>query len=449
MAEDSIEETEEYEDLAKSEKRISPLHIDDDSHRLYPTFDDSMRRTSPEFETLLKKAPIQEKAIASKKTGNAQNEKLVRLLNAIKNRRRLKILQILSKHPHDLEQLRVYLKDEGCYHSLNTVKKYIEPLIETGLIRASKDGYRLTPLGREIQDILSGYGLEAFSPHSNCYEELCIQALKSGRNTYQELTGILEPSTLQRVLKRLEKAELIARAHSSDRVFFSAIPRKPGGKLSPTEGRILNAIKRNPSSGVSARELSKLVGINLRRTYKYLARLKEKKRIIQWRKPVSYELTKRGESVARCLEAIANSKPEFLESQIEFGFNTYEAIKNDALMAIRLTGEKGVIQSDLWKKLGWDGREGSRQIRRLEKKGFINRRRELHAGKWTYRISPIRKFSSVDSIINIPCSGCDEDLSGKCPNSTLTPDNCQKLTKWLMNPSSSDADESISQQIRS
>jgi len=396
----------------------------------------------------LKKVSTREKAMASKRTGNVQNEKLVRLFNAIKSRRRLKILQIFSTHPRDLEELRADLKDEGYYHSLGTVAKYIEPLIETGLIRTARHRCTLTSLGKEIQDILSEHGLETFSPHSNCYEELCIQALRSGRKTYQELAVILEPSTLQRVLKRLEKAELIVRNHPCDRVFFSTINRKADSELSPTERRILNAIKRNRGSGVAARELSKLVAINLRRTYKYLGRLKQKRRIVQWRKPVSYELTKSGESVARCLEEIANSRPEFLQgSSIKFGLAAYDALKKDAFTAIRLSGEKGVLQSDLWKKLGWDGREGSRQIRRLEKKGFIKRRRELSAGKWTYRIFPIRKFSSVDSIINIPCSGCDEDLSGKCPNSTLTPDNCQRLTRWLINPSSSDVDESTSQRI--
>jgi len=30
MAEPALEETEEYEDLARSEKRISPLHVNDD-----------------------------------------------------------------------------------------------------------------------------------------------------------------------------------------------------------------------------------------------------------------------------------------------------------------------------------------------------------------------------------------------------------------------------------
>ena len=295
---------------------------------------------------------------------------------------------------------------------------------------------------------MGGQGFEAFWPRSNCYEELCIQALRSGRKTYHELAVILEPSTLQRVLKRLEKAELIVRNHASDHVFFSTMHWKPDGKLSPTERRVLNAIKRNHGSGVPARELSKLVGINLRRTYKYLSRLKQKKRIAQWRKPVSYELTKKGESVAGCLEEIANSRPEFLQgSSIESGFDAYGAIKNDAFMAIRLSGEKGVLQSDLWKKLGWDGREGSRQIRRLEKKGFIKRKKELRAGKWTYRIFPVRKFSSLDSIINVPCTGCDEDLSGKCPNNTHTPDNCQKLTRWLMNPHASDFGKSMSQEI--
>jgi len=449
MAESEMEESEEYEDLPESEESTSLVHVDDDLHRVHSRFDESVLCKSPEVESFLKKAFIKEKAIDDAKKESAQNKKLVSLFNAIKNRRRLKILQILSTNPHDLEELRADLKDEGWYHSLNTVAKYIEPLVEAGLVRTTNNRYTLTSLGKDIQDISSGHGLEAFSPHSNCYEELCIQALRSGRKTYQELTVILEPSTLQRVLKRLGKAELIVRKHSSDHVFF-AIHGKPDGKLSPTERRILNAIKANRSSGVPARELSKLVGINLRRTYKYLSRLKQKKRIAQWRKSVSYELTKRGESIATCLEEIVNSRPEFSRRpSIEFGFDTYGAIKNDALMAIRLSGDKGVLQSHLWKKLGWDGREGSRQVRRLEKKGLINRRRELRAGKWTYRIFPLHKFSSIDSIIEIPCSGCDDDLSGKCPNNTLTPDNCQKLTKWLTDSNNSDSNDSTSQRILS
>ena len=438
MVEPALEEKEEYEDLAKSEKRMSLAHVDD-LYRDHSGFEQFASLVSPEVERFLKKAPVRKKTKADTKAPTAQNEKLVRLLNAIKNQRRIKILQILSTQPQDLEEMQVSLKGEGCYHSLNTVAKYIEPLIETGLVRTASSRYTLTSLGKQIQGILSGYEFEAFSPHSNCYEELCVQALRSGRKTYQELTVIVEPSTLQRVLKRLEKAELIARNHSPDHVFFSTIHGRTDDKLSPTERRILNVIKRNHGSGVPARELSKLVGINLRRTYKYLSRLKRKKRITQWRKPVTYELTKKGESVARCLEEIANSRPEFSQgAPVEFGFQTYSAIKNDAFMAIRLSGEKGVLQSDLWKKLGWDGREGSRQVRRLEKKGFIKRKRELRAGKWTYRIFPVHKFSSVDSIINIPCSGCDEDLSGKCPNGALTPYTCQKLTKWLIDHNSSD-----------
>ena len=437
MAESAFEETEKGQGFAKSEKRMIPLHLDDDLQRVRPRFDESRLHISPEVERFLKKAPVTKKAKVNMKTESKQNENLRHLFNAIKNRRRLKILQLLSIRPHDLEEIRDNLKDKGFYHSLNTVAKYIEPLIEAGLIRTANNKYTLTSLGKEIQEILGEQGLEAFSPHSNCYEELCIQALRPGRKTYHELTAIFEQSTLQRVLKRLEKAGLVVKNHSPDHVFFSATLGKPNSRFSPTERRILNAIKKNRTSGVPARGLSKLVGINLRRTYKYLSRLKQKKRIVQWRKPVSYDLTKKGESVARCLEEIASSRPKFVqESSIELGLDTYGATKNDAFMAIRLSGEKGVLQSDLWKKLGWDGREGSRQVRRLEKRGFIKRRKELRAGKWTYRIFPVRKFSSVDSIIRVPCAGCDEDLSGKCPNTTLTPDICQKLTRWLMDPSS-------------
>jgi len=446
VAESALEENGKYEDFAKSKKRIGSLHINDSLHINHLRFDGSTLRISQEVERFLKKPPVRKKVKVSMKMESKQNESLIRLLNAIKNRRRLKILQMLSTRPHNLEEIRTNLKGGGLYHSLSTVAKYIEPLIDSGLIRTANNNYASTSLGKEIQEILGERGLEAFSPHSNCYEELCIQVLRSGRKIYRELATIFEPSTLQRVLKRLEKAELIVRNHPPDRVFFSATYGKLDDELSPTERRVLNSIKKSFTSGVPARELSKLVGINLRRTYKYLSRLNQKKRIAQWWKPVGYELTKKGEGIARCLEAIANIRPEFSKAtSIGVGFDTHGAIKSDAFMEVRLTGEKGVLQSDLWKRLGWDGREGSRQVRRLERKGFIKRVRELRSGKWTYRIFPIRRFSSVDSIIKVPCAGCDEDLSGKCPNNTLTPENCQKLTKWLMDIGVSDLEESAGQ----
>jgi hypothetical protein len=93
-------------------------------------------------------------------------------------------------------------------------------------------------------------------------------------------------------------------------------------------------------------------------------------------------------------------------------------------------GDMGILQSELWKKLTADSREGSRAILRLEKKGLIARKKELHEGRWTYRVFAKRRYSTIDSIVDIPCAFCD--LFGSCPQSwIMNPNKCENLTKWM------------------
>jgi len=105
---------------------------------------------------------------------------------------------------------------------------------------------------------------------------------------------------------------------------------------------------------------------------------------------------------------------------------------HEVLEFVMTTGEEGILQSELWKRLKADSREGSRAILRLEKKKLIRRNRELHSGRWTYRVFSARKLSTIDSIMNIPCAFCEYDLTVKCPTLGLNPSNCPKLTEWLL-----------------
>ena len=57
-----------------------------------------------------------------------------------------------------------------------------------------------------------------------------------------------------------------------------------------------------------------------------------------------------------------------------------------ALYFISHTRSQGVLQSDLWRKLGASSREGSRIALKLENKGLIRRERELRSGSWTYNV---------------------------------------------------------------
>jgi len=110
-------------------------------------------------------------------------------------------------------------------------------------------------------------------------------------------------------------------------------------------------------------------------------------------------------------------------------------LEHKALMSIATTGNEGVLQSDLWRKLGASSREGSRIALKLENRGLINRQKELCEGRWTYRLYPKRKPASINSIADCPCLTCSENL--RCGSwGATSPNDCDKLTEWIMKQTS-------------
>jgi hypothetical protein len=105
-------------------------------------------------------------------------------------------------------------------------------------------------------------------------------------------------------------------------------------------------------------------------------------------------------------------------------------LEQRALQIIMNSGSSGLLQSELWKRLGASSREGSRIALKLESKGLIRREKELRNGRWTYRLYPKRLPASMDSIADCPCTMCPD--SSKCgPTGSITPQNCERLTEWL------------------
>ena len=105
-------------------------------------------------------------------------------------------------------------------------------------------------------------------------------------------------------------------------------------------------------------------------------------------------------------------------------------LEHKALHLIANTGNQGVLQSEMWRKLDASSREGSRISLKLENKGLIRRTRELFGGRWTYRLYIKRKPASINSIINCPCLMCPEDP--RCGVwSTISPTQCKELSKWI------------------
>lgn len=109
--------------------------------------------------------------------------------------------------------------------------------------------------------------------------------------------------------------------------------------------------------------------------------------------------------------------------------------EKDAYEAIRSAGTKGLLQSDLWRCLNTNSREGSRIAQKLEKKGLVRRSRELCEGRWTYRLYVDDEVQISEIIWNTfnqcPCFTCEHLI--RCgPSQNISPNSCVSLDNWLL-----------------
>ncbi|MEB2836397.1 MAG: Lrp/AsnC family transcriptional regulator [Desulfurococcales archaeon] len=114
-----------------------------------------------------------------------------------------------------------------------------------------------------------------------------------------------------------------------------------------------------------------------------------------------------------------------------------EELEKTALEMIRNSGSTGILQSDLWRRLGLDSREGSRLVLRLAKKGLIRREQVVVNGRRTYRLRYTRPPSlelklkvDIEDVLDIPCFTCP--FLGQCgPGNFNDPRTCPILQAWL------------------
>lgn len=95
-----------------------------------------------------------------------------------------------------------------------------------------------------------------------------------------------------------------------------------------------------------------------------------------------------------------------------------------------LKSEDGILQSEMWRKLGVSSREGSRLALKFEEKGIIERKKVLHDGRWTYRLYSVRQPVTLDSVKGCPCLMCEE-IDRCVPGGLKSPVNCGWLTEWI------------------
>lgn len=233
----------------------------------------------------------------------------VKLLNAIKNRRRLAILDILEREL-SLGGLQKNLRNYEFNHSKKTIVEYLKPLLEAGLVKESHKRFRLTLYGRKVRNAITRHGFcsvhRQLPIHSSGHEEKILRSLLNSAKTRSELLDVAPVKSLSRILKRLRERKLILVNPSSPRVFYLRTKRALSLEgLSPAQRIICDSI---PPVGISARDLSRVVGIGMRRTYKHLRSLRGKKLVFKRRSPIRYELTLTGRAIAELLEGITYIK---------------------------------------------------------------------------------------------------------------------------------------------
>ncbi len=95
--------------------------------------------------------------------------------------------------------------------------------------------------------------------------------------------------------------------------------------------------------------------------------------------------------------------------------------------------DKGLLQSELWHKLGVTSREGSRIAIKLEKKGIVKRVKEFAKDRWTRRLVPLIRQVTLGPIKGAPCPSCIyNNVCGR--QGTVTPNTCIWIEEWVLSP---------------
>ncbi len=111
-------------------------------------------------------------------------------------------------------------------------------------------------------------------------------------------------------------------------------------------------------------------------------------------------------------------------------------LEEKILEIIQTTGEKGITQNELAKKLKITGKDCTRVILRLVKRGMIRRELLRVNNKRVYVLYPamgvkrIKINVNLDGLLDIPCFSCPH--IEKCDTGNFyNPLTCSALTRWL------------------
>jgi predicted transcriptional regulator len=321
------------------------------------------------------------------------------VFRALRNPRRRSILAELAERPRlSITEIQKSLRAYGSDHSLSTIQGwYLEPLLTAGLIRQIGDDLELRLLGARIFEIVKQLEAQFQEKSLHCYEEKVLLRLLEGPASYSEVTSLIQPERIARIVNRLsglispEKGAVTYRATGKK----DLRRLKPGDRIVPKKGEeILTVIRQKHE--IQLVELCRILGLAERTAYRYVAWLEAGGLAMNVTQPRQYALTERGRRTAELLEKMENevmNYPLYVATE-------YEMAQNKVVSFIDVMDRRGKPTSEIniWENLDlyftWNfGRlirldELDSIISQMEQDEVIDR---TYKGFYTLKKAPPRK----------------------------------------------------------
>ncbi len=274
------------------------------------------------------------------------------VFRALRNPRRRSILAELAERPRlSITEIQKSLRAYGSDHSLSTIQGwYMEPLITAGLVKQIGDDLELRLLGARIFELLKQLEIQFQEKSLHCYEEKVLLRLLKGPAGYAEITALIQPERIARIVNRLtgliypEKGAVTYRhTEKKDLRRF-----KPADRIVPKKGEeILGEIRRKQE--IQLTELCRTLGLAERTAYRYLAWLETGGLVENVTQPRQYVLTEKGRLTA---ELVAKMVGEVMNYPL-YILSEYETAQNKVVSFIDVMDRRGKPTSEIniWENL--------------------------------------------------------------------------------------------------
>jgi hypothetical protein len=153
----------------------------------------------------------------------------------------------------------------------------------------------------------------------------------------------------------------------------------------------------------------------------------EKKKLVDKKKLTDKKIVTKKEPEEDEFEEISDKELENFEIE---GLDM-EKLTANVRNIVTKSGDEGIFQSDLWKKMKLTSRDGSRLALKLERQNMIKREKVLENGRWTYKLKIAHAPVTTQSIEAAPCLICP--VEQKCTlEGEISPRTCPLIEQWVI-----------------